>query len=149
MNKRKKQLDEFANNPSVDVFVLTVRSGAVGINLTSANHIFMMEPLMNPALYLQAINRSYRLGQTKKCFIHTLIMRDSIEQRIWNLNKYKQVDGGQLDRNIAASKKRSFQQSEICKLFSIEKDDDEKSDHSDDESSESDEESDVDNEENA
>merc|ERR1712129_358123 len=89
MNKRKKQLDEFANNPNVDVFVLTVRSGAVGITLNSANHVFMMEPTMNPALHLQAINRVYRLGQTKKCHIHTMIMKGSIEQRIWNMNKDK------------------------------------------------------------
>merc|ERR1712176_1291853 len=89
MNKRKKQLDEFSNNPNVDVFVLTVRSGAVGLTLTSANHVFMMEPTLNPALHLQAINRVYRLGQTKKVHIHTLIMKDSIEERIWNINKNK------------------------------------------------------------
>merc|ERR1712228_1147967 len=81
MNKRKKQLDEFSNNPSVDVFVLTVRSGAVGITLTAANHVFMMEPQFNPALYRQAINRVYRLGQKKTVHIHTLIMKDSIEER--------------------------------------------------------------------
>ena len=127
MNKRKKQLDEFANNPSVDVFVLTVRSGAVGITLTSANHVFMLEPPFNPALYLQAINRVYRLGQTKKVHIHTLIMRDSIEQRIWNVNKSKQSDNSQqndpnannrnLAGNIRADKKGNFQQYEIIKLF--------------------------------
>merc|ERR1712003_250975 len=89
MNKRKKQLDQFSNDPNVDVFVLTVRSGAVGITLTSANHVFMMEPQFNPALYLQAINRVYRLGQKRKVLIHTLIMKGSIEERIWNINKNK------------------------------------------------------------
>merc|ERR1712157_685449 len=84
--------EQFANDPNVDVFVLTVRSGAVGITLTSANHVFMMEPQMNPALYLQAINRVYRLGQKKKVCIHTMIMRNSIEQRIWEINKNKQTD---------------------------------------------------------
>merc|ERR1711902_38700 len=95
MNKRKKQLSEFSNNSNVKVFVLSVRSGAVGITLTSANHVFMLEPPFNPALYLQAINRVYRLGQTKKVHIHTLIMKDSIEQRIWNINKDKQSDNSQ------------------------------------------------------
>eukprot|EP00483_Globobulimina_turgida_P004075 UN04083 len=89
MNKRKKQMEEFANNSNVKVFVLTVRTGAVGITLNSANHVFMLEPTMNFALHRQAINRVYRLGQKKKVFIHTLIMKDSIEERIWNINKHK------------------------------------------------------------
>merc|ERR1712129_312538 len=126
MSKRKEQLDEFANYPNVDVFVLTVRSGAVGISLTSANHVFMLEPQFNPALYLQAINRVYRLGQKKKVRIHTMIMRDSIEQRIWNINKDKQCDDNQngnsnkkrgLAGNISRDKKGNFEQYEITKLF--------------------------------
>merc|ERR1719242_1460267 len=85
MNKRKKQLEQFANDDNVKVFVLTVRAGAVGITLTAANHVFMMEPTLNPALHRQAINRVYRLGQKRKVMIHTMIMRDSIEERIWNI----------------------------------------------------------------
>merc|ERR1719229_80705 len=103
MNKRKKQLEQFGNDDNVKVFVLTVRSGAVGITLTAANHVFLLEPPFNPALYRQAINRVYRLGQTKKVHIHTMIMRDSIEQRIWNVNKEK-VDDSNTDisrRNMA------------------------------------------------
>merc|ERR1719461_1951078 len=94
MNKRKKQLDQFANDDNVKVFVLTVRSGAVGITLTAANHVFMMEPPFNPALYRQAINRAYRLGQKKKVFIHQMIIKDSVEERIWRINKEKQREGG-------------------------------------------------------
>ena len=93
MNKRKKQLAQFANDGSVKVFVLTVRAGAVGITLTAANHVFMMEPTLNPALHRQAINRVYRLGQTKGVHIHTLIMRDSVEQRIWECI-HRTADGG-------------------------------------------------------
>ena len=85
MNKRKKQLEQFANDDNVKVFVLTVRAGAVGITLTAANHVFMMEPTLNPALHRQAINRVYRLGQNKKVLIRTMIMNDSVEQRIWNI----------------------------------------------------------------
>merc|ERR1712228_534015 len=127
MNKRKKQLDEFANNPSVDVFVLTVKTGSNGLNLTSANHVFMMEPTLNPALYRQAINRVYRLGQTKKVFVHSLIMKGSIEERLWNINKDKQTDSNNqkqqsnhnrnLAGNIAADKSSHFQQHEVAKLF--------------------------------
>merc|ERR1711879_677759 len=85
MNKRKKQLEQFANDDNVKVFVLTVRAGAVGITLTAANHVFMMEPTLNPALHRQAINRVYRLGQKRKVFIRTMIMKDSVEEKIWDI----------------------------------------------------------------
>eukprot|EP01083_Nonionella_stella_P117644 350837_1 len=124
MNKRKKQLAQFGDNPNVKVFVLTVRSGAVGITLTAANHVFMLEPPFNAALHRQAINRVYRLGQKKKVFIHTLIMKDSIEERIWNLNKEKQ-NQNQINRNqsnslagnISRDKSANLKQHEIEKLF--------------------------------
>ena len=121
-NKRKQQMEEFASCASVKVFVLTVRSGAVGITLTSANHVFMLEPPFNPALYRQAINRVYRLGQKKKVFIHTMIMKNTIEERIWNINQRK-MNGFNADKNkntagnISADNNVKLQQHEISKLF--------------------------------
>lgn len=97
MNKRAKNLKEFATDSRVKVFVLTIRTGAVGLTLNAANNVFMMEPTWNPSLHRQAINRVYRLGQDKKVNIHTLIMRDSVEERIWNINKEKQ--DGDIDNN--------------------------------------------------
>jgi len=129
MNKRKQQLESFSNDDDVKVFVLTVRSGAVGITLTAANHVFLMEPPFNPALYRQAINRVYRLGQTKKVYIHTMIMRNSIEQRIWNVNKEKVKDsntgndsGGSKRRmgmagNICGDRSANLDTHEVSKLF--------------------------------
>eukprot|EP00483_Globobulimina_turgida_P002761 UN02766 len=123
MNKRAKNLKLFATDASIKVFVLTVRTGAVGLTLTSANHVFMMEPTFNPALHRQAINRVYRLGQKKKVFIHTLIMKHSIEERIWNINKDKQK--GDIDNqknkkmygNIKEDKAGGLASTEIEKLF--------------------------------
>eukprot|EP01083_Nonionella_stella_P117642 350834_1 len=126
MNKRAKNLKQFSNASSdTKVFVLTVRTGAVGLTLTAANHVFMMEPTFNPALHRQAINRVYRLGQDKKVFIHTLIMKESIEERIWNINKEKQK--GEIDNkqnknmygNIKDDKAGALQTTEIEKLFTI------------------------------
>merc|ERR1712129_299115 len=116
LDRRKRQLDQFSNDPNVTIFVLTVATGAMGINLTAANHVFMMEPPLNPALYLQAINRVYRIGQKKKCHIHTMIMRDSIEQRFWNINKNKlQQNKGDrnLAGNISSDRKGHFQKYEV------------------------------------
>merc|ERR1712113_880475 len=107
MNKRKKQLDQFANDDNVNVFVLTVRAGAVGITLTAANHVFVMEPTLNPALHRQAINRVYRLGQKRKVFIRTMIMKDSVEERIWNIihkgNAGSNADGTERNGNNDAN----------------------------------------------
>ena len=123
MTKRKKALESFANDKETKIFVLTVRSGAVGITLTAANHVFMMEPQFNPALYRQAINRVYRLGQKKKVFIHTLIMKHSIEEKIWNINKDKQTgncdnnNDGNVAGSISADKNSKLQSAEISQLF--------------------------------
>merc|ERR1712154_387472 len=99
-----------------------------GITLNAANHVFMLEPPFNAALHRQAINRVYRLGQKKKVFIHSLIMKDSIEQRIWNVNKDKLIDDNQdnasnsnsnekrnrnLAGNISGDRKGHFHHNEI------------------------------------
>merc|ERR1712113_911349 len=103
MNKRKKQRDQFARDDNVNVFVLTLKAGAVDITLTAANHVFVMEPTLNPALHRQAINRVYRLGQKRKVFIRTMIMKDSVEERIWNVihkgNAGSNADGNERSGN--------------------------------------------------
>jgi SWI/SNF-related matrix-associated actin-dependent regulator of chromatin subfamily A3 len=60
---RAKALRDFQNDPPTTIFLLSVRAGSVGINLTQANHVFLMEPLLNPALELQAVGRVHRMGQ--------------------------------------------------------------------------------------
>ena len=58
-------IDAFQKDPPTTVFLLSMRSGAVGINLTAANHVFLMEPAFNPALEDQAVGRAHRMGQTR------------------------------------------------------------------------------------
>ena len=71
---------------------LSNRSGAVGINLTQANRVFLMEPCFNPALEAQAIGRVHRLGQKRNVEIVRFIMKDSIEPRILQMLKNKYGD---------------------------------------------------------
>lgn len=71
---------------------LSTRSGAVGINLTQANRVFLMEPCFNPALEAQAIGRVHRLGQKRNVEIVRFIMKDSIEPRILQMLKNKYAD---------------------------------------------------------
>ena len=89
MAKRTKALREFANDPPTTIFLLSMRAGAVGINLTEANRVFIMEPAMNPALELQAIGRVHRIGQRKKVEVIRLYMKSSIETRIAQLFEKK------------------------------------------------------------
>lgn len=65
------------------------RAGSVGINLTQANRVFLLEPAMNPAVEAQAIGRVYRLGQTRNVEIVRLVMKDSVEERLMTLNQKK------------------------------------------------------------
>jgi hypothetical protein len=75
----------------VQVFILSVRSGAVGINLTSANYIFMMEPLMNPALDEQAVGRAWRMGQKRPVKVKRLVAKGTIDDTIVSLAKARKV----------------------------------------------------------
>jgi superfamily II DNA or RNA helicase len=82
MTKRAKALSEFQNDPPTTIFLLSMRAGAVGINLTQANRIFLMEPCFNPALEAQAIGRVHRLGQKRSVEIIRLLMNDSVDSRM-------------------------------------------------------------------
>jgi SNF2 family DNA or RNA helicase len=66
MSNRSKALAEFQNDPPTTVFLLSMRAGAVGINLTQANHVFMMDPCLNVALEDQAVGRVHRMGQRRE-----------------------------------------------------------------------------------
>jgi len=90
MKQRSKALCDFQNDPPTTVFLLSMRSGAVGINLTQANRIFLMEPSFNPALEAQAIGRVHRLGQKREVNIARLVVSNCFESRMMKFlqNKY-------------------------------------------------------------
>ena len=79
---RAKALEEFQADPPTTVFLLSIRAGACGINLTQANEVFLLDPCLNPALEAQAIGRVHRLGQTRDVRVTRLVMAKSVEERI-------------------------------------------------------------------
>ncbi|CAM9513328.1 unnamed protein product [Ectocarpus sp. 8 AP-2014] len=81
------QANAFANDPPTTVFLLSVRSGAVGINLTQADHVFLLEPMLNLALEKQAIGRVHRLEQARPVTVTKLVLADSVETRILAMQK--------------------------------------------------------------
>jgi hypothetical protein len=92
---RQKQIDLFNNDPPGAVFLLSLRTGAVGLTLTSATHVFIMDPAMNPALEQQAKNRVYRMGQTKDVFIKRFLMRGTVEENIEALQRTRTASDGE------------------------------------------------------
>eukprot|EP00752_Nemacystus_decipiens_P018369 g16478.t1 len=94
LKQRTDALQAFSNDPPTTVFLLSVRAGAVGINLTQANHVFLLEPLLNLALEKQAIGRVHRLGQTRPVTVTKLVLADSVETRILAMQERQANDGG-------------------------------------------------------
>ncbi len=79
---RKQVIDQFQNNEENRLFLISIKAGGVGLNLTAADYIFILDPWWNPAVELQAINRAHRIGQDKKVFVYRFITENSIEEKI-------------------------------------------------------------------
>lgn len=86
---RQQIVDRFQNNSRYKVFVMTLKTGGIGLNLTSADKIFIYDPWWNKTVENQAIDRAYRMGQDKTVFSYKLILKDSIEEKILKLQEMK------------------------------------------------------------
>lgn len=109
IQQRKKALEDFYKDPPTTLFLLSMRSGAVGVNLTQANHIIVMEPCLNRALEDQAIGRVHRIGQQRDVHIYRLGCRNTIEERILALQMLRGGNG----TSTCSSNSRSSSQSTI------------------------------------
>ncbi|KAL8290154.1 hypothetical protein RQP46_003093 [Phenoliferia psychrophenolica] len=92
---RDNTIQHFTNNPDVTVFLISLKAGGVALNLTEASRVFILDPWWNPAVELQAMDRIHRLGQHRPVVVTRLIIENSIESRILELQKKKE--------NLAAS----------------------------------------------
>ncbi|OYU96226.1 MAG: DNA helicase [Bacteroidetes bacterium B1(2017)] len=79
---REKIVTSFQNNPEIRVFLISLKAGGVGLNLTEADYIYLVDPWWNPAVENQAIDRSYRIGQTKHVIAVRLLTPDTLEEKI-------------------------------------------------------------------
>ena len=75
-------LKQFENDPKITIFLISLKAGGVGLNLITANHVFLVDPWWNPAVENQATDRAYRIGQTKRVIVHKFITSGSIEEKI-------------------------------------------------------------------
>ena len=80
---------QISSESSPSVLLLSLRAGGVGLNLTAANHLLLLDPAWNPAIEWQCFDRIHRLGQTKQVFIYKFITKDSIEERMIQIQNDK------------------------------------------------------------
>jgi SNF2 family DNA or RNA helicase len=82
-------VQRFQEDEKTRVFLISIKAGGVGLNLTEADYVFILDPWWNPAVEQQAIDRTHRIGQTKNVFIYKFITKDSVEEKILALQNRK------------------------------------------------------------
>ncbi|MEM6737505.1 MAG: DEAD/DEAH box helicase [Bacteroidota bacterium] len=113
---RQRQVENFQNENTVSVFLISLKAGGSGLNLTKADYVFLLDPWWNPAVEAQAIDRAHRIGQTRKVFAYKFVTKDTIEEKIIRLQEHKQKLASDLIA-IEESFVKGLSQRDIQKLF--------------------------------
>jgi hypothetical protein len=92
---RQARVARFQTDEACPLFLLSLKAGGVGLNLTAADYVFILDPWWNPAVEAQAVDRAHRIGQNKRVFVYRLLCRDSVEEKVAALQETK--------RDLAAS----------------------------------------------
>ena len=115
---RQGAVERFNSTPSIPIFLISLKAGGTGLNLTGADYVIHYDPWWNPAVEDQATDRAYRIGQTKKVFVYRLITKNTVEEKIQKLKTAKRnlVDSViSVDRNIV----KSLTMDDIKEIFSV------------------------------
>jgi len=88
---RERAIRQFQDTPDCRVFLISLKAGGTGLNLTAADYVYIVDPWWNPAVEQQAIDRTHRIGQTRNIFAYRLICRDTIEEKMLQLQERKRV----------------------------------------------------------
>ena len=106
-------VDRFQNEDDVSVFLISLKAGGVGLNLTAADHVFLFDPWWNPAVEQQAFDRAHRIGQDKPVFVHRLVASNTVEERILELQNEKRA----LAEMAAGSQGASLTRDDLLRLI--------------------------------
>jgi non-specific serine/threonine protein kinase len=101
---RQAKVDEFQMNEKIPFFLISLKAGGVGLNLTAADYVIHLDPWWNPAVEMQASDRAHRIGQTRPVFIYKIIARDTVEEKILQLQEKKRA----LVKSIIATESSFF-----------------------------------------
>jgi len=114
--QRKTAVQEFQNDRDCPVFLISLKAGGVGLNLTAADYVFLLDPWWNPAAELQALNRAHRIGQEKNVFVIRFLSGDTIEEKIQRLQQRKR----ELAETFVSANNplRDLSEKEVLELFS-------------------------------
>src|SRR5258705_8607240 len=86
---RQAPVERFQNDPDCKLFLISLKAGGQGLNLTAAEYVFLLDPWWNPAVEAQAIDRAHRIGQSRRVFAYRLITRDTVEEKVLALQATK------------------------------------------------------------
>ncbi|TCZ71755.1 DEAD/DEAH box helicase [Flaviaesturariibacter aridisoli] len=114
---REKAIQSFQKDDEVRVFLISLKAGGVGLNLTAADYVYIVDPWWNPAVEQQAIDRTHRIGQTKNIFAYRMICKDTIEDKIMELQERKRILAKELIADDASFVK-SLSREDVEYLFS-------------------------------
>jgi non-specific serine/threonine protein kinase len=113
---RQAKVDLFQNNADIPFFLISLKAGGVGLNLTAADYVIHIDPWWNPAVEMQATDRTHRIGQDKPVFIYKMIAKDTVEDKILQLQERKRT----VVKQVIASEGgflKSLTQDDIAGLF--------------------------------
>lgn len=116
-SNRQSRVDQFQNNPDYPFFLISLKAGGVGLNLTAADYVIHLDPWWNPAVEMQASDRAHRIGQDKPVFVYKIIARDTVEEKILQLQEKKRA----LVKSIIATEAgffKSLTRDDVKSLFS-------------------------------
>ncbi len=113
---RKGQVEKFQESEDTNVFLISLKAGGLGLNLTKADYVFILDPWWNPAIEAQAIDRAHRIGQRNKVFTYKFISRETVEEKILLLQQSKLKLAQDLI-TIEESFVKSLTKEDITKLF--------------------------------
>ncbi len=86
---RQARVERFQADEKCPVFLISLKAGGVGLNLTAADYVFLLDPWWNPAVEAQAVDRAHRIGQTRQVFTYRLIAKDTVEEKVLLLQQHK------------------------------------------------------------
>lgn len=115
---RQGAVERFNSNEKIPIFLISLKAGGTGLNLTGADYVIHYDPWWNPAVEDQATDRAYRIGQKKKVFVYRLITKNTVEEKIQKLKSAKRnlVDNViSVDRNIV----KSLTMDDVRDIFSV------------------------------
>ena len=116
--QREDVVEKFQSDNRFKIFILSLKAGGVGLNLTAANHVIHYDLWFNPAVENQATDRAFRIGQTKKVTVHRLITKNSFEEKIDKMIKAKQ-ELSELSVNIGENWLKDMSKDDLLDIFDI------------------------------